>query len=118
MAVGKGVERVMRGECSLPHFLVLTLHDTTLARVYILWSVVGRRVMRGADTCMHVQKHKQSGMYAAKRTHIKLITFGNRKERFPSLAIKKRPKTKTKKALWQHETITLLDYYALAGVDN
>ena len=31
MVVGKGVERVMRGECSLPHFLIIPSHDTALA---------------------------------------------------------------------------------------
>ena len=35
MVVGKGVERVMRGECSLPHLLIIPSHDTAFADIRI-----------------------------------------------------------------------------------
>ena len=67
-----------------------------------------------ACTCKSINKvvciHQKGHISNWSRLEIK-------KERFPSLAIIERPKRKTKKALWQHETITLFDYYALAGVD-
>ena len=40
--------------------LYLALARIVLARVNILWSVDCRRVRRGGDRWVHVQKHKQS----------------------------------------------------------
>ena len=63
--------------------LALALY-LALARVNILWSVDCRRVRRGGDRWVHVQKHKQSmqslsrhGMFIVHIQKFQSTLFGN-----------------------------------------